>query len=166
MLGVQFVVHLKTQPEFRGCPEETTETKGRICGHAPTATYNLIDPARGHTDPACQGTLTQFHRHEELFQQNLTGMKGFQFPSHVSHLVIVHNLNFIGLTGPPHEANSELVIHADTVLTLPVSLERFQAVAWWYPQVLQRLRTVKHSQFPERHPMDVLGKTLRSLSAK
>jgi hypothetical protein len=80
--------------------------------------------------------------------------------------MIVHYLNFIGVTGSPYEADSELVIHADTVLALPASLERFQPIAWWHPQVLQRLRPVEHSQFPERHPMYVLRKAFRSLTTK
>ncbi len=93
-------------------------------------------------------------------------MKRLQFVSHLSHLVIVHDLNFKCITGLPYEADSELIIHADAVLTFPISLERFQPVTRWYPKVLQRLRTMEHPQLSERYPMHTLREAFRSLTAK
>jgi hypothetical protein len=39
--------------------------------------------------------------------------------------------------GRPSEANPELVVDPDRILSLAVPLERFQSVAWWQPQVAQ-----------------------------
>lgn len=73
--------------------------------------------------------------------------------------MIVYYFNFECITGPPHEADSELIIHADAVLSFPVSFERFQPVARRHAEVLQCLCTMKHPQFPERRPLYTLRKT-------
>jgi len=67
--------------------------------------------------------------------------------------MIVHHLDVECIPGPPCEADSELIIHPDAVLPFSVTFQRFQPVAWWHSQILQRLRTMKHPQFPERHTM-------------
>jgi hypothetical protein len=48
----------------------------------------------------------------------------------------------------PNEADPILVIDADAMLAFAVTLERFQMIAWWASQVLQRDRSIQHVEFP------------------
>jgi len=43
--------------------------------------------------------------------------------------VVVRDLNLVGAFVCPDEANPELVVDADRVLTFPITLERFQVIA-------------------------------------
>jgi hypothetical protein len=51
--------------------------------------------------------------------------------------MVVHDLNLIGVIIPPKEANPELVVDPDAVLTRSVPLQGFQAIARRTPQVFQ-----------------------------
>jgi hypothetical protein len=51
--------------------------------------------------------------------------------------MIVYDLNLVWLTFNPGEAHTILVVDMNTVLTLPVVLESFEAVAGRYSQLLQ-----------------------------
>jgi len=80
--------------------------------------------------------------------------------------MIVYDFNFERIARPPCKANPVLIVHPDAVLAFPITFERFQPVAWRHSQILQRLRTMEHSQFPERDAMDTLWKPFRPLPMK
>jgi hypothetical protein len=40
----------------------------------------------------------------------------------------------------PAEANAELLVDSDAVLTLTVSLEGFKVIGWWSLQIVQNVR--------------------------
>jgi len=61
-------------------------------------------------------------------------------------LVIVGDLDVIGVVTAPNKANSELVIDSDAVLTLPVPPKLFQSVPGRESQVLQFGCAVEHCQ--------------------
>jgi hypothetical protein len=52
--------------------------------------------------------------------------------------MIIDNLNLVCTIFLPDETYSILVIDPDTVLSCPVALELFKAVAWWDSQVGER----------------------------
>jgi hypothetical protein len=43
--------------------------------------------------------------------------------------MIIHNLHLVWTILPPHEAHAPLVIDPDAVLSPPVAVQRFQAIA-------------------------------------
>jgi hypothetical protein len=43
--------------------------------------------------------------------------------------MIIHNLHLVWTILPPHEAHVPLVIDPDAVLSPPVAVQRFQAIA-------------------------------------
>ena len=50
------------------------------------------------------------------------GCTGFSFLAIILLLVIIHDLDFVGVTFAPLKANAPLVVDTNAVLTLPVSL--------------------------------------------
>jgi hypothetical protein len=44
--------------------------------------------------------------------------------------MIVNNLDFERITISPDETNAILIVDADTVLAFPITLQRFEMIAW------------------------------------
>ncbi|SPF48535.1 hypothetical protein SBA4_3940027 [Candidatus Sulfopaludibacter sp. SbA4] len=74
----------------------------------------------------------------------------FSFP-----LMVVHDLDVVGIAIPPLEADSVAVIDADTVLPFPVGLERFQMKAR-QTEVAQRGRSIQEPEPYQSRPFHVL----------
>jgi len=51
--------------------------------------------------------------------------------------VIVHDFDFVGITLAPLKADAPLVVDADTVLAIPVTVQRFQPITRTRRQVAQ-----------------------------
>ena len=75
--------------------------------------------------------------------------------------MIVYNLNVVGVTCTPSEANPPLLINADAVLPFPVAAQGFKTVTWRYAQLVQVGCRVQHPQFPHSHPLDALRQLAR-----
>ena len=71
-------------------------------------------------------------------------------------LVVVHDLNVVCVAVAPNEAESPLIVDTNTMLSLPITTQCFQAVARWRDQVAQFRRTVQLSEFSARDPLDCL----------
>ena len=63
--------------------------------------------------------------------------------------LVVHDFNVSRPNLRPHEADAPLIVDADTVLTFPIVLQRFQVIARWRLQESQRLCCV---QLREQRP--------------
>src|SRR6202034_1658074 len=121
----------------------------------------------GHADVESELVLAEGERDEELLQQHIAGMRRHAldlppvlWPSdgHISSkitLVIIHDLDFVRPIVPPLEADATLVIDPDTVLTLSVSFEQFQAIGRGDTQILQRFCGLQLIQFSQRHLRNV-----------
>jgi hypothetical protein len=79
--------------------------------------------------------------------------------------MVVHKLN-VGrpLTGPD-KAKTKLVVHPDRMLALAVSQQRFQAIAWWEPQIVQSLGRIKHRQLTLHDALKIDRKALCGTSS-
>ena len=53
--------------------------------------------------------------------------------------MVIHNLDVFRTEGRPAKAHSKLVVHANAVLTGPISLELFKAIAWWDTEIFKFL---------------------------
>jgi hypothetical protein len=67
---------------------------------------------------------------------------------HITSLLVVADLNALGLTLVPDEAQAPLVIDAYAVLSCPVTRQGFKMVSGWYPQIFKPLHGVEHPQLP------------------
>ena len=70
-------------------------------------------------------------------------------------LVIVNNLNHIGLTVIPFKADTPLCIDPDAPLPCTIPLEGLKPVSRWIAQVLQRHRCIKLAQLAQRTVLDI-----------
>lgn len=70
--------------------------------------------------------------------------------------MIITDFHFIGVSTRPKEADSPLVIYADTVLTLPISFQSLQPVAGKYPQILKTFCRIYVAQFSESYGLNIL----------
>jgi hypothetical protein len=61
-------------------------------------------------------------------------------------LVVVRDLNVIGIAISPNETDSELVINPNAVLTFPIPFQFFQAIAWRHSQIVQCRGAVEHEK--------------------
>ena len=78
-----------------------------------------------------------------------------QFLAHGRSLsMIVYDLNILR-TFIPAEAHSELIVHADAVLSGAVAFQNFQPVARRTSQIIQLLGSGDHFQLTTRHRFDV-----------
>lgn len=69
--------------------------------------------------------------------------------------MVVHDLHTVGVSVPPTEADSPLLIDPDTVLPRPITLELLESIPWGYAQVLQAKRRVQLNQFAQGHALQV-----------
>jgi hypothetical protein len=77
-------------------------------------------------------------------------MHWFYFPCHgVLPLVVIHDLDFIGVGVAPRKAKAPLVIDADAVLALAIGLEALQSVPRQQRERAQIRRRVDHVEFPQ-----------------
>jgi hypothetical protein len=71
--------------------------------------------------------------------------------------MIVHYFYVIGVVIMPDEANPELIVNPDTVLSRPVPLEGFQAITGRTPQILQIFRSIQDQELSQGRPKQIMG---------
>ena len=70
--------------------------------------------------------------------------------------MIVNNLDILGTRSRPAEADAELIVHPDTVLTFPVSFECFKSVTGRNTEILQSSRDLQLAQLTPSGALDLL----------
>jgi hypothetical protein len=79
--------------------------------------------------------------------------------------MIVYDFNVVRGIRMPAKTNAPLIIDSNAVLTRPVSLQGFEAIARRLPQGVQIHRSSQHRKFPLRRTDQIRGKALRRLAA-
>ncbi|HXG69389.1 MAG TPA: hypothetical protein VNJ04_02110 [Gemmatimonadaceae bacterium] len=94
---------------------------------------NLVNPSRGDTDVLGDSILRNPHWLEEVVKQNVARVNRRELSSsHNKVLVIVYDLDIMGVTISPFEAHAPLIIDPNAVLTATSSFELLQPIAWRY----------------------------------
>jgi hypothetical protein len=121
---------LQVHPELRLHPEEGAEPERRIGRHAPGPVDDLVDAPGRNVDVVGKAILTDCHRLQKIFEQDLAGVdRGDFLPCHGGiSSVVVGDLDVKRMTIPPDEAYSPLVVDANAVLAETVSFQCFQLV--------------------------------------
>jgi len=70
-------------------------------------------------------------------------------------LVVVGDLDGVGIAALPAEADAPLVVDADAVLTGPFAGELLESVTWWDPEVGEHLGGVEDEEPPEGAALEV-----------
>jgi hypothetical protein len=68
--------------------------------------------------------------------------------------VVVHDLDGFGAGGSPAKANAKLIVDPNAVLAGTVALERFQAVAWRNPKIIEPTGDLELSELPPSDRLD------------
>jgi hypothetical protein len=69
--------------------------------------------------------------------------------------MVIDNLHIVSIPLLPPETYPPTIIDPDAVLPLPVSLQSLQMVRGRNSQILQRLRSIEHSQFAKSRTLKV-----------
>jgi hypothetical protein len=122
--------------------------------------HDLVDPSRRHTDIPGQPVLGQTQRLEKIRREDFAGMYGIQLSS--SHakpssnvLVIVNDLNFVGIAILPPKADTPLLVHANTVLADSIAPELLQSIARRHAEVLELLGRVHRHKFAQHRALEI-----------
>jgi hypothetical protein len=68
--------------------------------------------------------------------------------------VVVDDLHVEGISSPPHETDTPLVVDSNAVLALPLALEFLETVAWRNAKVLNRPSAVQEQELPPGHTLE------------
>src|ERR1700678_74539 len=79
--------------------------------------------------------------------------------------VVVDNLDTVGSSVRPTEADTPLLIDADTVGARPIALELLEPVSRRHPQIIECLGSIQDEQLPQRRALGALIELAHPLSS-
>jgi hypothetical protein len=138
---IEIPPRLKVEPESTTHVEEVGKPQSCARRNATTTVDDLVDPLVGNTNRVGKITLAQLHWYEEFLEEHFAGVRGRSVRGNSNHTfssMVVNDLNIFRSGLGPAEADPELIVDSHTVLTSPITLQRFQAIAWWYSEILDR----------------------------
>ena len=140
-------VSLEVQPEAFMLAEIPSKAKGILGGDAPLAVDEFVEADIGNTGRLSDCFLCQAHWLKEFFKQyRARWVDGEVFI--LVHVItfylvmVIGDFYFAGVAFLPAEADTPLIVYADTVLALPTSREALQTVARRNAEFFQLLRFV------------------------
>lgn len=68
--------------------------------------------------------------------------------------MVIHDLNVVGISVAPDKTDAPLIVDADAVLSLSVSVKSFETIARRGCQVAQFRGNIQLAEFPLRHSLD------------
>src|SRR5918996_4697594 len=128
-LHIKVVLGLKIQPEPLGGSEVSSQPERSVGRDRASAMDDLVDPARRNQDVLGEAILTDTHRDQELLQEDLPRMDRCKSLGHHRPLVIVDDLDVVGIATMPSKADSPLIVDPDAVLSEPITSQPLKPVA-------------------------------------
>jgi len=135
LFDLEVVADLKVQPEALAHAKETRQAKSSVGADRPLAMNDLVDTTSGDSDVLGEAILAQPHRPQKLLEKDLSGVYRREFLAHCVlswRLVIIHDLNVMGITCRPTETDAPLVIDSDAELSLAITVQALQPIPWWH----------------------------------
>ena len=68
--------------------------------------------------------------------------------------MIIRDLYFMDPVFAPDKTNAVLIVNSDAVLSLAIPGQRFEAISWRHPQIIQSSGGMNHIQFSPRNGCD------------
>ena len=165
-LNFEIVVRLKIQPELLSRPEVAAEPQRGVGRDGSRSMHDLVDTSWRDADVLGQAILGQTERFQEILQEDFTRVDRVQLARCHEASVIINDLDFVRVTVGPPEADAPLVVDANAVLSGSVTLQFFQAVSRWDPQVVERVRCVENDQLSEHGVAERSRKAPNGLSGE
>jgi hypothetical protein len=147
--SLQVVVGLHDQPRRCIAAKVPGQACRRVSGDRTPLLDDFVNAGRRYTQCDGQRVDAQPERGKIALAKHLTGVNGthaIDRSCHIDSSVAVHDLDVLRSDFSPYEADAPLVIGSDTVLSLPIILERLQVIAGRCLHECQRLRRIKLSQ--------------------
>jgi hypothetical protein len=72
----------------------------------------------------------------------------------LDRLVIIRDLYFMDPVFAPDKTDAVLIINSDAVLSLAIPDQRFEAIAWRHPQIIQGSGRMNHIELSSRNRCD------------
>jgi hypothetical protein len=117
---------------------------------------DLVDASGGYAESFGQTVLCEGKRLEELLVEDLSGVNGRKsFSGHVGLLVVVHDLDVVGVVVNPAKADAPLVIDADAVLSRAVSGQFLEAIGGRCPEVDKTRIGIERHELAQRDALQV-----------
>jgi hypothetical protein len=159
-LHLEVVAGLQIQPEPITRAEIPREPQRAIRADGPGAMHDLIDPSRRHTDIPGQPVLRQAQRLEKIRREDFARMYGIQLSSgHATPssdmLVIVDDLDLVGVAILPAKADAPLLVHTNTVLANSIAPELLQPITRRHAKVAELLGRVHHHKFAQHRALEI-----------
>lgn len=80
--------------------------------------------------------------------------------------MVIHDFDVVRGAIPPAEADSPLVVHANTVLAHPIAFEFFKPIPRRHPQVRDLFRRVDEAELAQHEPMELRRKAPDGFAAE
>lgn len=80
--------------------------------------------------------------------------------------MIIGDFHFGRSFGSPDEADAELVVNADRMLSAAITVQSLQSISGRRPKVAEILRLIEHHQFAPRDRYEIRRKTFWMISFK
>lgn len=72
-------------------------------------------------------------------------------------LVIIRDLSLVDISSPPSETDPVLIVDSNTVLSVPVRLQPFEAISWRHSELSKIFHAINLIQFPSGHLPQISG---------
>jgi hypothetical protein len=161
-LNFQIIPRLQIQPKPLARAKIARQTQGGIRADRPAAMHDLVDATGRHAEIAGEAILRKPERLEKVCREHLARMNGTQLstghgaPS-LGMLVIIDNLDLERIAVPPPEADSPLVVDANTVLACSAPAQFLQPIARRHTKIVKRLSGIECDELSEHHALKLRG---------
>ena len=142
---------LEVQPELRLDAEKLFEAESGVGAYSAARVDQLVHSWVGDAEPFGKLSLGQMQGFEEIGPDHLARVSGRTVCRNANHSVtsvVIHNLDCLGACRRPTEADPELIVDTNAVLTGPLALECLEPIAGRDPQRLEPCRRVDLVELP------------------
>lgn len=80
--------------------------------------------------------------------------------------MIVNDLDVVCIGTVPSKTHPPLIVDSNAVLSLPITSELLQTIAWRHPEILKCFRSVYDDEFAKHHAPQIGRETPDGLSGK
>jgi len=80
--------------------------------------------------------------------------------------MIIANFYIMRITVAPTETDTILIIDSNTVLAFPFSMKLFKSITRWNTKIVQRNRSIKHTELSEGNSLHFSWQFLREFASE
>jgi hypothetical protein len=129
--------------------------------------HDLIYAPRWNANVLGQTILTDTHGREKVFEKHFSWVyRRKLLGRHRTLLVIIDDLDVIGVSLPPLETDSPLIIDSDAMLSSSSSTQPLKAVSGRNSEVPEASRRIQNPELAKRNSLNILSQLPNRLALK